>query len=200
MKGVSPLVGFVLIIAISVSAITIAMNIGMPAIERSKEIILYEEGKDNLKIIDAAINQVLQEGDGSARIVRLKGTGDYFVNGNNVEFVMETKQGIIAPDIEKEEDGLLIKTVGNQITVYLEYDFTLSIDQNQLTDKTYIRNDDGVIMFNVPMSEDKDEEDLIPINEDLIIEESIDDSLVIIEDVIEPPMKNPVEPTSERLL
>ena len=55
MKGVSVLVAAVLVIAISIAAVTIALNVGNPAIERSKEILVYNEGKENILIIDNAI-------------------------------------------------------------------------------------------------------------------------------------------------
>jgi len=143
MKGISPLIGFVLIIAISVAAIGIAMNIGTPAIERSKEIIIYEEGKTNLKLIDGAINEILQEGDGSSRKINLKITdGKYIVNNRKVEFIMTTNRGIVAPDIVKEEDGLTVETVGNEITVYIEYDFDF------VDDKEIIKGTEQIIISN----------------------------------------------------
>ena len=159
MKAISPLIGFVLIIAISIAAISIAMNIGTPAIERSKEVLMYEEGKNNLKLIDGAINEVLQEGDGSSRKVSLKITdGSYSIYDNTVEFIMITKQGIISHDECKsnediecvtEDDGLSIDVQGNEITVYIEYDFNFVEDKEFGTGShdMFITNDNGFVLI-----------------------------------------------------
>ncbi|MBU3905059.1 MAG: hypothetical protein KJ906_02850 [Nanoarchaeota archaeon] len=148
MKAISPLIGFVLVMAISIAAISIAMNVGTPAIERSKEILIYEEGKNNLKLIDGAINEVLQEGDGSSRKVSLKfSDGKYNVVDNRIEFFMITKQGIISheecqsnEDIECviEEDGVSIDVLGNEIRAYIEYDFDFIDDKEIVNGAEYL--------------------------------------------------------------
>ncbi len=123
------------------------MNVGTPAIERSKEIIIFEEGKSNLKLLDGAINEVLQEGDGSSRKVALKiNYGSYIITNRTMKFVMTTSQGIIAPDIQKEEDGLSVETIGAEITVYIEYDFDLEDKEfSKGIQSVFVKNDSGKI-------------------------------------------------------
>lgn len=122
MKGVSVLIAFVMVIAISTAAVAIALSIGNPAIEKSKEIIVLNEGKANLKIIDSKINEVLQEGDGSSRKVTLNVNGGlYNIEKNRVTFTMETQQQIIDDGVSGFRDGVYIEATPGKILVYLEY-------------------------------------------------------------------------------
>lgn len=124
MKGISPLIAAVLVIAISISAIAVALNIGNPSIERSKEILILDEGKSNLRLIDSSINQVLQEGDGSSRKITLKVTsGTYRIYDNMIEFEMQTNQQIVGSGVVVEEDILSITASTNKITASVSYNF-----------------------------------------------------------------------------
>ncbi len=124
MKGVSVLVAYVLVIVISVSAIALALNIGNPAIERSQEILILNEGKENLKIIDNAIDQVMAEGDGSSRELSVGvGGGRYIVEGNTITFEMTTNQQIIAPGVSGSEDDIYIEASEMMITAQITYPF-----------------------------------------------------------------------------
>ena len=124
MKGVSVLVAAVLVIAISIAAITIALNVGNPAIAKSKEVLLFNEGKENLLIIDNAINQVLQEGDGSSRKISLQvADGKYTIGNGYIEFVMDTPNQIIGEDVSRTEDILEIEEYEGEIYVWVDYDF-----------------------------------------------------------------------------
>jgi len=150
MKGISPLVGFVLVIAISVSAIAIAMNVGNPAIERSQEILIYNEGINNLKLIDSAINEVMQEGDGSSRKVNLKVTdGIYNVYSGEISFTMTTNQGIVADGVEKEEDGVNIEADNGEILMYIDYSFSINGDNEYYSGshEVFVINENGKITF-----------------------------------------------------
>lgn len=124
MKGLSTLVAFVLVIVISISALIIALNIGNPAIEKSKEILILNEGKGNLKVLDNTINQVLQEGDGSSRRITLSVTGGtYNIENRTIEFIMDTKQQIVAPGVNGLEDGVFIEASEGKIRAYILYNF-----------------------------------------------------------------------------
>jgi len=124
MKGISVIVASVLLIAISIAAITLALNIGNPSIERSKEILILNQGKENLLLIDSAIDQVMKEGDGSSRKLTLQVTGGkYTVTDNYIEFEMDTLQQIVGEGVEGSEGDMYIIGEKNKIYAYLEYDF-----------------------------------------------------------------------------
>ncbi len=124
MKGISSIIAAVMIIAISVSAVAIALSVGSPAIEKSKEILILNQGKENLKVIDETINQVLQEGDGSSRKIGLTVTGgSYSISGNTVRFTMETKQQIIASGIAGSDDIVFVEASDGMINAYIDYPF-----------------------------------------------------------------------------
>ncbi|MDD5416785.1 MAG: hypothetical protein PHU12_02300 [Candidatus Aenigmarchaeota archaeon] len=124
MKGISVLIAFVLVIVISIAAVTIALNIGNPAIDKSKEILVLNEGKSNIKVIDNAINQVLQEGDGSSRKITVGVTGgSYTISKNRVEFAMDTNAQIIASGVSGMEDGIYVEVTDGKIRGYVEYNF-----------------------------------------------------------------------------
>ncbi|MBU3896682.1 MAG: hypothetical protein KJ697_01990 [Nanoarchaeota archaeon] len=161
MKGVSVLIAFVLVIVISVAALTIALNIGNPTIEKSKEIIILNEGKSNLKIIDSTINQVLQEGDGSSRRLSISVSGGtYNIKNNRLEFVMDTKYQIVSETFSNEtvtdvpykviEDGLTVEATAGKILVYIEYkfDFVNTARLERGTNSILISNKDGDIQIN----------------------------------------------------
>lgn len=150
MKGISPLIAAVLIIAISVSAIAVALSIGNPSIQRSKEILILNEGKDNLKLIDNAVNEVLEEGNGSSRKLTVHVTGGkYTISGNIAEFEMDTSEQVVGVGIERSEDVVYVEGSKNKIRVYTEYEFDF-IGEKTFGQGTYmlvIANDDGDIVI-----------------------------------------------------
>jgi hypothetical protein len=124
LKGVSNLVSAILITIIVIGAISLVLNMGTPAIDRSKEILLYKEGKNNLKLVDNSIKQVL-EGEGSTRSLSLSITdGNYYVHENNdtIMFVMNSASQIVGIDVSKTEDGVNITGKPGIIYFSIDYD------------------------------------------------------------------------------
>jgi len=151
MKGVSVLVAFVLVIAIATAAVAVALSIGNPAIEKSKEIIILNEGKANLKILDSKINEVLQEGDGSSRKVTLSVNGGlYNIEKNRINFTMDTQQQIIADGVSGYRDGVYIEVTSGKILVYLDYakDFIGTKSFGSGLNDVIITNQNGQIKIN----------------------------------------------------
>jgi len=124
MKGVAPLVGYTLILVITISAIFIALQMGRPAIDREKEILLMQEGKSNLLIIGGAVKIVTEEGEGSTRLLKLTVTdGNYFIDAENdaIIFSMESMAQIIGVNVSKIEDDINIFGEQNKIFLNLSY-------------------------------------------------------------------------------
>ena len=124
MKGVDALIASVLIIAISITAIFIALQLGNPSTERAKEILLMQEGKNNLITIDNAVKNVLTEGEGSTRALRLTVSGGQYTidnSTNSVLFSMETRAQIVGDGVSKIEDEINI--TGDTRMVYLRLQY-----------------------------------------------------------------------------
>jgi hypothetical protein len=122
MKGIHPIIGAVLVIIISVSIIAIVLELGKPATQRIREILLFNEGKNNLKLIKNYVDSVIEEGEGSSRIPSLSVTdGSYVIDPNKdiVTFSMETKEQIFGVGVSKIEDGINITGSVNKITMVL---------------------------------------------------------------------------------
>ncbi|MFQ6020764.1 MAG: archaellin/type IV pilin N-terminal domain-containing protein [Candidatus Aenigmatarchaeota archaeon] len=125
MKGISPLISSLLLIAITVSAIILVLHLGTPATERTKEILLLREGKTNLKSIDNYVKDVSQEGEGSTRSLTLSiSDGEYYIDAENetLRFIMQTKYQIIGAGVSKIEDGVNITGKIGYVYLTIDYD------------------------------------------------------------------------------
>ncbi len=113
-RGISPLIGAVIIISITITSIVLVLLIGLPAIDRGKESAILQEATQNMKLIDNLIREVASEGIGALRSATLKVSGgQYFVNekANDVEFLLLSKTGILQPGTIVK-DGNVLLTVG----------------------------------------------------------------------------------------
>lgn len=124
MKGIHPLIAAVLVIAISVSAIITVFYLGTPATSRTKEILLLQEGKNNLISIDGYVRDVSQQGEGSTRSLSLSITdGNYLIDTDRetITFLMESKEQIIGVGVSKIEDNINITGELGKIYLNLSY-------------------------------------------------------------------------------
>ena len=125
MKGIHPLIGAVLVIAISISAIIIAIQLGYPAINRTQETLFLQEGKNILTSIDSYIKDVINQGEGSSRSLSLSITGgNYFIDTETetVMFLMESKSQIIGVGVSKLEDDINITGKIGKIYLNVSYE------------------------------------------------------------------------------
>ena len=147
MKGVSPIVGAVLIIAITISAIFLAFNMGGPAVDRAKEVLVMQEGKSILLDIKNSVNSVLTEGNMSTRLLEFRIIdGNLKIDEDNdaVTFSMNTLAQIIGVGISKIEDGVNITGSTGLIQLNLTFDnvdVICSLDMGKGTLKLTIRNE-----------------------------------------------------------
>jgi hypothetical protein len=124
MKGVDALIASVLIIIISITAIFIALQLGNPSTEKAKEVLLMQEGKNNLITIDNSIKNVLAEGEGSTRALRLAISGGYYTIDNvtnSILFSMESRAQIVGEGVSKIEDGINITGTTRMVYLSLNY-------------------------------------------------------------------------------
>ena len=129
MKGVSVIIASAVIIVISVTAAFLALQYGTPALDRTKEIVLMQEAKDNLVSIDNAVKSVVEEGQGSTRNLRVGvSDGYYLIDTDNEEivFTMDTFAQIVADNVSKIEDGINVTGAPGRIYLYLLLDFNVT--------------------------------------------------------------------------
>lgn len=147
MKGISPIVGAVLLIAITISAIFLAFNMGGPAVDRAKEVLVMQEGKSILLDIKNSVNSVLTEGNMSTRLLEFRIIdGNLKIDEDNdaVTFSMNSQAQIIGVGISKVEDGINITGSTGLIQLNLTFgnvDVIGSLDMGKGTRKLTIRNE-----------------------------------------------------------
>ncbi|MEM5854323.1 MAG: hypothetical protein QW228_08210, partial [Candidatus Aenigmatarchaeota archaeon] len=112
-KGISPLIGIVMMILISVTAIYLGLAIIRPTVEKAYEQALINEADQNLKLLDNVIREVASEGVGSLRTVILKvSDGSYKLintSGNfygALQFKIELKQSPFSVPMFKKVGNL----------------------------------------------------------------------------------------------
>lgn len=124
MKGIHPLIAAVLVIAISVSAIIIVISLGSPAIGRTQEALLLQEGKNILTSIDGYVKDVSNQGEDSSRSLSLGITGGNYLIDTKTEtimFLMESKSQIIGVGVSKLEDNINITGEIGKIYLNISY-------------------------------------------------------------------------------
>ncbi|MEM7818906.1 MAG: hypothetical protein QW403_02065 [Candidatus Aenigmatarchaeota archaeon] len=122
LKGVSPLIAYVMVFLIVFSGIVLVLFLGMPIIERARESSVINEAWGNLMLIEKTIEEVASEGIGSLRTISLKiSDGEYKVNEktNSIEFYYLPKSYSLEPILLKEDNILLIS---GKSAVAKEYD------------------------------------------------------------------------------
>jgi hypothetical protein len=125
MRGVDTLIASVLILIISIAAMFLALQLGVPSTQKTKEILLAQEGKNNLVSIDSAVKNVLTEGEGSTRVLKFSISGGYYKIDNltnSILFSMESSSQIIAEGSSKMEDGINFTASIRMIYLNLSYD------------------------------------------------------------------------------
>jgi len=72
MKGLSPLVSMVLVIAFGFTAMTIVLAVVNPLLDRAKDSGIVNEAMQNMQLLDSAIKAVASEAKGSKRTMHIK--------------------------------------------------------------------------------------------------------------------------------
>jgi len=86
-KGVSPIISFVLLVLISISAIYLVLYVAKPTIDRAYESAAMNEAGQNMQLLDNAIREVASEGTGGLRKIVMKvSDGNYRVVNTSGNF------------------------------------------------------------------------------------------------------------------
>ena len=124
MKGIHPLVATVLVIAISLVAISIAFQVGNPIISRSEEILLFQDAKNNLLTVDTAIKDVVLQGQGAKRNIILSSLGGNYIiddDSDEIIFKMDSPNQIYSAGLSNITDGINITGSVGEVTMILSY-------------------------------------------------------------------------------
>lgn len=78
MRGISPLVGFALVLGITTFLSTLAIVLIKPLIEKHMTINLINEASSNLDLLTFSIREVASEAPGSRRTIYLSASGGYY--------------------------------------------------------------------------------------------------------------------------
>ncbi|QQG40297.1 MAG: hypothetical protein HYS81_02715 [Candidatus Aenigmatarchaeota archaeon] len=116
MKGLSPVIAAVFVLAISLAAIVIVLKVGIPSFTEAREFATLTEAKGVLLAIDSAIREVASEGEGSTRRLQLRITdGTYVIDNKSqeVRFELQTESEIVAPCVGVREGPILINSGGD---------------------------------------------------------------------------------------
>ncbi len=115
-KGVNPIISAVLVLVISISGIAIVLDIGMPALDRSRESSLFDEAVSNLEFIDNTVQEVKFGGNGTSRTVTVDVTdGSYYFNGteDTVTFEHDLETDFLSGELCKRDGNSLTRTFGS---------------------------------------------------------------------------------------
>ena len=123
MKGIDPLIGTALVIAISIAAIAIVLEVGIPATEKAKEIMLFDEIKGNMILLNNKISEIATQGVGSsARINLIINGGQYNFNSIGIAASMESKYQIVGSGASYVENDITVNGEVGKITLTKSYD------------------------------------------------------------------------------
>ena len=120
-KALSPFISFALVIMIGITALSIALTVLNPALNKARDSAIINEALNNLEVIDNNIREVASESQDSRRKVNLKVTeGTYRVDSANdfLNFTYRMKEGL---DVSGQRGNINITISVDEITLFIEY-------------------------------------------------------------------------------
>ncbi len=115
-KGINPIVSAVFVLLITIAGIGIVMNIGIPAIEETREKMMFGRAQDNIETLDSEVISVKYGGEGSSVTVPMEvDQGTYTVNSteDTLGFNYEMDTEFLPPEMCYMDGNTLIRTLGS---------------------------------------------------------------------------------------
>ncbi|MFP4116415.1 MAG: LamG domain-containing protein [Candidatus Aenigmatarchaeota archaeon] len=115
-KGINPIISAVLVLIISVTGISLVLDVGMPAVERSRENALFDEARRNINLLRETLEEIEFGANGTSRTVALDVTdGAYSINGseNSISFSHQLETSILSPELCHWDGNVLTRTFGS---------------------------------------------------------------------------------------
>ena len=155
----------VIYIAMSIIAITLIISAGVPLINKVRDRNTFQQTKEVMHTIDAAIQEVLSEGPGSRRYLSpvIINKGELYIRGrpygeqNKIVWTMETKALLIEPGriiregnlkLALSQHNILADTYVVNITMDYFDDRNIWIDIAE-EDKGAIRGKNSIVITNI---------------------------------------------------
>ncbi|MDY6789166.1 MAG: hypothetical protein SVV03_04360 [Candidatus Nanohaloarchaea archaeon] len=130
-KGVSPLVSYILLLAVVIAGIGIIITAGRPILEESRDTAEIDQAKSNLLGLDRNIRDTASLGRHSSSqysISLRKGRYKFNTDQDLIFYTLETGTGIISANSSRNFGNLVMNATGSDPwKVYLELNYT-SID------------------------------------------------------------------------
>lgn len=130
-KGINPIISAVFVLAITVVGVGLVLNIGMPALERSRETTVFDEARGNLNLLENTIDTVRLGDEGASRTITLDVTdGRYLVNetDDTVRFKNEIGTDFLPPALCRHEGNVLTRTFGDGRVLDLRFNDNKTAD------------------------------------------------------------------------
>lgn len=115
-KGVSEIATSAIYIGVTVSAISVALTAGVPALENMQDAASIRQAQDFMQELDSNVQTVVSEGEGSTRTV----TGEfdrgeiYFDNDSKaLIYELETQADVISPQTTTRDGNVLLSSSAN---------------------------------------------------------------------------------------
>jgi hypothetical protein len=120
MKGVSATVTAVVAVTIVVASTVLVVNVITPVMEQGKTLQRFNEAKNLLSGVDAAISELMYEAPGAKRTLKLSAReGQFIVSGadDSLKFKFDPGITLFEPGTRKKEGNLII-TSGPGVKAY----------------------------------------------------------------------------------
>ena len=140
LKGLSPIVTYVLITAIVVAAITLVLTFALPLIQKAQEVATYQQALEILKTIDLAVKEVASEGIGALRKVDLRfDKGEFRIEKatDSIIYKLDSKAKILEPGYYSKRGNLEISAGADAIAK--EYDFDNDGNEEIVLENSFIK-------------------------------------------------------------
>lgn len=115
-KGISKIVTSALYLGISITAISVVLTIGLPALENMRDASSVEGAQSFMHTLDSNIQEVVAEGEGSTRIIDLDFERGEIYFDENLEmpvYEIETDADVISPQASQRIGNVILSSNAN---------------------------------------------------------------------------------------
>ncbi|MDY6778933.1 MAG: hypothetical protein SVU32_09790, partial [Candidatus Nanohaloarchaea archaeon] len=124
-KGVSPLLSYVMYVAIGISAVTLAYTAGQPIVEQMQETAAIQQKMDTLSRVDSSIQSVAEHARGTQTTFTVSIRQGQLVTGNeSLTYRIQSGSGIISAGSMRQIGSNLVLSANAQATVVDTYQGT----------------------------------------------------------------------------
>ncbi len=119
-KGISQIATAAMYVGITVTAISAALTVGVPALEEMRDSAALRKAQNFMHDLDSNVRQVISEGEGSTRTLTVnldRGRMFYENDSNAVVYELETGASVISPQSSRRSGNVVLSSSAN-VDVY----------------------------------------------------------------------------------